>query len=290
MPELPEVEGVVKSLQPIITGRKIVAVTTSDILKKSHDDGKEAIVKAMHPNLLAELLVGMTIARIERRSKYIYFYLHTEGEQYILVNHLGMSGAWFHVAALEQIPEAKFRKHAHVFLQLDDHHFLIYSDIRRFGELRLLKKIADYPPLLQLAPEPFEEEAKAFFLGVCQQPKYAKKAIKEVIMDSHAICGAGNIYATEALFAMKIHPGRKVSNLTEEQLAQLFDKIVDVLDESIAFGGSSISDYRNINGESGSMQNRLKMYGMKKCPMCHTNSQQILIANRNSYFCPNCQK
>lgn len=290
MPELPEVEGVVRSLQPAVTGRTITSVTVSETVLKSHEAGKEAIIKAIAPALLVELLRDMKIQRIERRSKYIYFYLMEDEHQYILVNHLGMSGAWFHVSSIDDISEAKFRKHAHIYLALDDGNYLIYTDIRRFGELRLLKKLADYPPLLQMAPEPFEQEAKAYFLEVCRQQKYNKKAIKEVIMDAHAVCGAGNIYATEALFEMKIHPGRKVSNITEELLGQLFDKIVDILNESIAFGGSSISDYRSINGETGSMQNRLKMYGMKICPMCHTNSEQIIIAGRNSYFCPNCQK
>lgn len=94
-------------------------------------------------------------------------------------------------------------------------------------------------------------------------PKYENKAIKEFIMDGHIISGCGNIYATEALFRMKIHPARKVKRISRERKIQLFQEIVIVLLDSIENGGSTISDYRSINGESGNMQNRLQMYGKR---------------------------
>lgn len=290
MPELPEVEGVVRSLKPEIEGRSIVSVIVSPTIYKSHAEGKQSIIKGSLPDVLVQSLKGMYIKEIQRRSKYIYFHLERENEQYILVNHLGMSGAWFYVNQLSDIIEDKFRKHVHVQLELDNGQLLIYSDIRRFGELRLIRELADHPPLLALAPEPFDPIAKNHFMTYCDLKKYQSKEIKAVIMDSHVLCGCGNIYATEALFRTKILPGRKTSQLSRLEKELLFDEIVDVLTESIAFGGSSISDYRNINGEAGSMQTRLKMYGMNICPMCHTNTEQKIIAGRNSYYCPNCQK
>lgn len=290
MPELPEVEGVVRGLKPEVEGKTIVDVIVSPTIYKSHEQGKQSIIKGSLPDVLAEALKGMRIKEIQRRSKYIYFFVEKEGVDYILVNHLGMSGAWFYVNSKEDMIEPKFKKHSHVEMKLDDGKWLIYADIRRFGELRLINELADHPPLLALAPEPFDENAKNHFLTYCELKKYKEKEIKAVIMDSHVLCGCGNIYATEALFRTKILPGRKTSQLTVVEKEYLFDAIVDVLTESIAFGGSSISDYRNINGEAGSMQNRLKMYGMNICPMCHTNTEQKIIAGRNSYFCPNCQK
>ncbi|MBQ0138979.1 MAG: DNA-formamidopyrimidine glycosylase [Kurthia sp.] len=290
MPELPEVEGVVNALKPQVTGKTIKQVKISETVYHSHSLGKQTIIKGSLPDLLADALMDMRIEAVERRSKYIYFHVMKASNSYILVNHLGMSGAWFYVTHRDEITEAKFHRHIHVELLLDDGHWLIYSDIRRFGELRLIQQLSDYPPLLALAPEPFDQDAKAYFLKACELRKFKDKEIKAVIMDSHALCGCGNIYATEALFRMKINPGRKTSQLSGVEKEQLFETIVAVLTESIAFGGSSISDYRNINGEAGSMQNRLQMYGMNICPMCYTNTTQKIIAGRNSYYCPNCQK
>lgn len=290
MPELPEVEGVVRSLQPAVTGRTIECVTISPMIYTSHEAGKQSIIKGLQPDEFVEAVTGMTIQDVTRRSKYIYFTLEYAGATYKLVNHLGMSGAFFDVHDVSEILEEKFRKHAHVTFTLDNGKKLIYSDIRRFGEMRFLRKIEDHPPLMALAPEPFDSIAKDHFLTYCALPKYSKKEIKAVVMDSHVLCGCGNIYATEALFRTKINPGRITSRLSRAEKEQLFDEIVAVLSESIAYGGSSISDYRNINGEAGGMQGRLQMYGMNICPMCHTNSEQKIIAGRNSYYCPNCQK
>lgn len=290
MPELPEVEGVVRMLKPQVEGKTIQRVIVSDTIQQSKEAGKECIIKGLPTDTFIEQMNGLTIDRIERHAKYIFFTVVKNGQKQLLVNHLGMSGAWFYVQHPDDITEAKFHRHMHVQLQLAEHEWLIYADIRRFGELRLLNKPADYPPLLLMAPEPFAKEALPYFLEKCALKKYQNKAIKAVIMDGQVVSGCGNIYATEALFKQKILPGRKVSQLKELQLIQLFEEIVAVLTESIAFGGSSISDYRNINGEAGSMQNRLQMYGMKKCPMCHTNTEQEIIAGRNSFYCPNCQK
>lgn len=289
MPELPEVEGVVRMLKPVVERKTIQRVIVSPVIYASKEAGKEAIIKGQTPEQFINAVQGMTIERIERHAKYIFFTMLKNGEQQLLVNHLGMSGAWFHVAHPDDVTEGKFHKHRHIMFQLADDEWLIYADIRRFGEMRLLHDIADYPPLLAMAPEPFDAHASDYFLEKCTQRKYNNKAIKAVIMDGHVVSGCGNIYATEALFRMAIHPGRKVSQITREQLRALFQEIVTVLTESIAFGGSSISDYRNINGEAGSMQHHLQMYGMKKCPMCHTNTAQQIIAGRNSFYCPNCQ-
>ena len=118
---------------------------------------------------------------------------------YLLVSHLGMSGAWFAVNSIDEVTELKFRRHIHVIFEMEDGGLLVYSDIRRFGELRLLDCEADHPPLLKMAPEPFDEEACGHYLDFAATPKYARKAIKEVIMDGQVISGCGNIYATEAL-------------------------------------------------------------------------------------------
>ena len=106
----------------------------------------------------------MTITDVTRRSKYIYFHLMKKGNACLLVSHLGMTGAWFTVQSVDDIPEQKFRNHVHVIFKMDDGGLLVYSDIRRFGEVRLMGCEADYPPLLKMAPEPFAAGACNHFL------------------------------------------------------------------------------------------------------------------------------
>lgn len=289
MPELPEVEGVVQALKPTVEGRTIQQVKLSERVHFSFSEGKQCIVKQAEPDAFESTLSQMTITRIERRAKYIFFHLLKDDVPYVLVSHLGMTGAWFVVNSPEEINEAKFQKHIHATFEMADGGYLIYSDIRRFGELRFLTKIEDHAPLTKMAPEPFDEHACDFFITKSKLPKYENKAVKEVIMDGQVISGCGNIYATEALFAQKIHPARKMSRISQKRKRALFEEIVAVLRQSIEAGGSTISDYRNINGEAGSMQNRLKMYGKKVCPACETATSQMTIGGRTSVYCPNCQ-
>lgn len=289
MPELPEVEGVVRDLAPLAEGRTIKQLTISETVQASKRLGKETIIKGKATEDFVAEMQRMTIQKIVRRSKYIYFHLQKDAQSYLLVSHLGMTGAWFAVNSPDDIKEEKFRKHAHVHLEMEDGGLLVYSDIRRFGELRLLHAEQDYPPLLQMAPEPFADEALPHFLAMSQSPKYQKKPIKEVIMDGKVISGCGNIYATEALFTMGIHPSRTAERISEQRKIQLFQAIVDVLQQSIDAGGSTISDYRSINGNAGTMQDRLKMYGKKLCAACETPTKSKQIAGRTSVYCPRCQ-
>ena len=289
MPELPEVEGVVRQLRPIAEKKVITAVALSETIYTSKAQGKDCIVKTLAPQDFEYAVTGMTIERVERRAKYIYMTLSKNGATYLLVSHLGMSGAWFDVAKLSDIPDAKYEKHAHVIFTMNDGRLLVYSDIRRFGELRLLREEADYAPLLAMAPEPFEAHACDYFIDKSNTKKYANKAIKAVIMDGHVISGCGNIYATEALYYQKIRPQTKTSDLHDAQKRALFAEIARILQESIDAGGSTISDYRNVNGEAGGMQHRLKMYGKKVCS-CGTETESLTIAGRTSVYCPACQQ
>ena len=289
MPELPEVEGVVRQIRPAAIGKKIEDVYVSDVIRVSKTNGKEAIIKRMEADGFIESLIGSQIISVERRSKYIYFSLKKDGE-FLLVNHLGMSGAWFYVDSLLSINEEKFRRHVHVILTLSDGNLLAYSDMRRFGEMRVLKEEGDFPPLLLMAPEPFDSGALEHFLIMAESPKYKGKPIKEVIMDGQVISGCGNIYATEALFKMKIRPNRASSRISRKRKIELFETIVAILLESIEAGGSTISDYRNVNGESGSMQDRFRMYGKKQCMDCGSLTKTLKIGGRASVYCPACQK
>lgn len=290
MPELPEVEGVVRDLKPLVEGKRIQSVNVSETVYTSHAAGKQTIVKASEPADFELVTSGMTIDRIERRAKYIFMHLSRNGETFVLVNHLGMTGAWFVVRDVVEITEEKFRKHIHAIFTLDSGELLVYSDIRRFGELRFVKEIAQHPPLTLMAPEPFDVDACDFFLAKSKTPRYEKKPIKEVIMDGQVISGCGNIYATEALFAVGVRPTKRTGSLTKAKKIELFEAIAAVLRESIENGGSTISDYRSVNGGAGSMQDRLKMYSKKFCPKCEGATESVVIAGRTSTYCPRCQK
>lgn len=290
MPELPEVEGVVRDLKPLVEGKTIDSVMLSEVIYNAAAQGKQCIVKNGRPADFELVVSGMKMTQITRRSKYIFFHLEKGGEEFLMVSHLGMSGAWFVVPDLAAITEPKFRKHVHAIFTLQTGELLVYSDIRRFGELRFIKEAADHPPLMQMAPEPFDEGACEHFLAKCELPKYANKPIKEVIMDGHVISGCGNIYATESLYTMHIRPSRKTSQISRKRKIELFHAICDVLRESIENGGSTISDYRSVNGGAGNMQERLKMYSKKVCPACQTVTKSVVIAGRTSTYCPSCQK
>jgi formamidopyrimidine-DNA glycosylase len=290
MPELPEVEGVVRDLKPLVEGKTIQHVNLSDVVFASHANNKKTIVKNDDVHLFQELMKDMEIIRVERRAKYIFIHLKKQDETFVLVNHLGMTGAWFVVNDVNEIAEEKFRKHIHAIFELSTGEYFIYSDIRRFGELRFVKRIEDHEPLTKMAPEPFDDDACDFFLAQAKKPRYENKAIKEVIMDGQVISGCGNIYATEALFATSIRPTKKTKSISRAKKMELFEAIVAVLKESIENGGSTISDYRSVNGGAGSMQDRLKMYSRKQCPRCHTETKSVVIAGRTSTYCPTCQK
>ncbi|WP_301108479.1 bifunctional DNA-formamidopyrimidine glycosylase/DNA-(apurinic or apyrimidinic site) lyase [Sporosarcina sp.] len=290
MPELPEVEGVVRGLAPLVEGRTIKQLSVSDTVVTSKSAGKETIIKGKTVENFLQDMEQMQIQKIVRRSKYIYFHLQKQDQPHLLVSHLGMTGAWFVVNSPDEITEEKFRKHAHIFLEMEDGGLLVYSDIRRFGEMRLLQSEDDFPPLLEMAPEPFSEGALEHFLEMAESMKYKGKQIKEVIMNGKVISGCGNIYATESLFHMNIHPGRKAERISRKRKILLFQEIVRVLQESIDAGGSTISDYRSVNGNAGTMQDRLHMYSKKICTACGKPTKSMQIAGRTSVYCPACQR
>ena len=207
-----------------------------------------------------------------------------------LLNSLLTIRVWFVIDSLDGITESKFRSHVHVIFEFERGRMLVYSDIRRFGELRFLNELTDHSPLNGIGPEPFDENAEERFLAGLDVPKFHQKPIKEAIMNHQVIAGCGNIYATEALFRCKVHPKRSVARMSKKKKTELFHHIVDVLQEGIDAGGSSISDYRNVNGEAGGMQHRLRMYGRKTCPACGSIVKKAVIGGRNSHYCVKCQR
>lgn len=286
MPELPEVELVKRSLTSLI-GLKIKDVVFSDTVISGHKNDRMTIVKEPIESFLN--IRNSTIINIKRRSKYMYFELINDDEMFYMISHLGMSGGFFIVNHLDEIPETNYKKHWHVQFHLSNGQILVYSDIRRFGEVRTIRDLNDFLPFKNMAPEYTEETAKKYFVETLKSNRYDNSYIKAIIMDAKIIPGVGNIYASEALYRSGILPTRRVKNISKKRLELLFDKIVEVFELSLNAGGSTISDYRSTTGESGSMQTKFKVYGQKFCPKGHEIKTKT-IGQRNTYYCTTCQR
>lgn len=290
MPELPEVEHVKRGIEPLAVNQYIEEVEFSDAVIKGKEIGKDTIIKQMDLPMFKRYSEGYKITHIERRSKYILFYIETNEDKRVLVSHLGMSGGFFIVDTLDDIIVPNYKKHWHVNFKLSNGKQLIFSDIRRFGEIKNVADLSVHSSFADMAPEPFDETAFAHYKHQLGTKTYHKKPIKQVILDHKVIAGCGNIYACEALFNAKIDPERPVYSLSEEEQERVFDEVVKVLRLGIENGGTSVSSYRHADGKTGQMQHYLKVYKKKVCPVCGGPIHTKVIAGRNSHYCPHCQK
>jgi formamidopyrimidine-DNA glycosylase len=280
MPELPEVENVKRSLEKKLIDRTItnVSVEKASIL---HKNTSEYFISNCE---------NQVIRNIQRKGKYLWFELNDDR---FIVGHLGMTGAFFYVRSLDEIPE-KYRKHTHVKFHID-HKIMAYCDIRRFGSLQVLSsgELAAHSSN-NLGPEPFGERSKTRFIANLNLPKYKNKDLKSLLLDQAVIAGVGNIYACETLHQSGIHPLKTPSELNEDGLSLLFDTTSSILQKSIDLGGSSISDYMDADGNKGSYQNHFTVYQQKKpykpCPFCKGAIENLKIKGRATFFCPTCQK
>ena len=284
MPELPEVENIKFGLENKLKEKKIIEVTFSEVVKNGHSTGKQTIVKQ---NLLEfrKNIVKKTIYNVVRRGKYLYFIL----DKGYLIIHFGMTGAFFVVKDVREIDNKNYYKHRHVIFDLNTGEKLVFSDIRRFGELRYIDDITTFKPFNNLAPEPFDLGTEQYFISKLNEKKYKEQSIKALLLDGNVFCGCGNIYDCEVLYRRKIHPLTKADKLSLSDKKGLFRELVDILAFAIKEGGSTISDYVHTDGGEGNMQNFHQIYGKKNCPIGH-NVEKIEIKGRASYFCPICQK
>ncbi|WP_020007538.1 bifunctional DNA-formamidopyrimidine glycosylase/DNA-(apurinic or apyrimidinic site) lyase [Salinicoccus albus] len=289
MPELPEVELVKRELAPRVQGRTIEGTDLSEFVNNGHRTGRKTIIK-QDIETFKEWVTGASIIKVGRRGKYIYFVLEKNNDIFHLVAHLGMSGAIFAVDNMDDIDNVNFRKHWQVVFHLDDSTLMAYCDIRRFGEMSLAGRLNDFLPFSRMAPEYTDEGSAAYFLDRVKDQKNSNKMIKAVIMDSTVIPGVGNIYASEALYAAGILPTRKCANISAKRLAGLHQEIINVFELSLSKGGSTISDYRGVSGQSGNMQNGFSIYQKKKCGQCGSEVRTKVIATRNTFYCTTCQR
>ncbi len=273
MPELPEVETIVRDIRPALVGRKFGRVSLS------HDD----ILRGVTRRRLVRDLSGATVSFVFRRAKHAVLDL---GERRLVVQP-GMTGS---LIVYNRPLTAEEARYAVLRAPLDDGRELVYRDVRRIGTLRLLDAGGWRRYTEGIGPEPLDPEFTPERFGATLAR--SRQAIKKVIMDQRHLAGVGNIYANEALFAAGIDPSKPARRLTPDQYRRLHDEIQRVLTAAIASNGSTVRDYRTGTGEEGNFQLELLVYGREGEPCVHCGTRLTgthLIDARISVFCHRCQ-
>ena len=283
MPELPEVETIVRDLRPHLVGRTILSA------KLSHDD----VLRGVTRRTLLASLAGARITGMTRRAKHAVLELaasrpHIRRTSRRLVVQPGMTGSlMIHDESLT--PEEA--RYAVLRANLDDGRELVYRDVRRLGTILLLDEKAWATYDAALGPEPLGPGlTPARFAAIMAS---SKQAIKKVLMDQRKIVGVGNIYANEALFAAGIDPSKPSSRLTLHQSTLLLSHVRRILEAAIASQGTTFRDYRTGTGEKGNFQLELFVYGREgeKCRVCGTRlAHTHEIDARITVFCHRCQQ
>jgi formamidopyrimidine-DNA glycosylase len=273
MPELPEVETVRRNLESLIVGSVIRDVELSDFT---------GCIAYPSPAEFVNRIRGRRVTGTGRRGKNLFIKLDS-GD--VIGIHLRMTGD------LQVVSEDEPRgKHHHLTFVLEDDRELRFSDTRKFGRLRLLDPIEFTEFESAIGPEPLAESLTP---DQFYQLLHARsRAIKPLIMDQAFLAGVGNIYADEALYAARIHPLRTADSLSRQEASDLLHAIRLAFKRAIDRGGTTIRDYRNGLGERGGNQDYLQIYQLQEgdpCPRCGTEIHRIVVAQRGTRFCPNCQ-
>jgi formamidopyrimidine-DNA glycosylase len=280
MPELPEVESLRLSLEPLLLGRRFDAVRVRDTRLRRPVDRRT----------LGRDLRGARVQALSRRAKYLL--VHLDRPQ-MLVVHLGMSGQ---LLALPR--HTRLDPHDHVLLGVASvsptaaPQELRYRDPRRFGMVLTLPEATwrQHPLFRHLGPEPLEAEFGGELLA--ERARGSRRPVKNFIMDAQVVVGVGNIYASEALHAAGIHPTRPAGRISAARWDRLAVEIKRLLRQSIARGGTTLSDYRDAEGRRGSNQGALVVYGREgePCEGCGAAIRRRVQQNRSTFYCPRCQR
>ena len=283
MPELPEVETIKRSLNKAIIGQTIDDIEVRDyklFRGKRHD------------------ILGAKIEEIERRAKMLVWKL--SNGKYLLF-HLKMTGQMLYDSNDHKLiaggghPDSVYLKrppheYTHVIFTLDKGH-LYFNDLRKFGWIKVLDEENLKQEVSKLGPEiDWPEFTFEYFVKAVNRK--ARTKIKSVLMEQSLIAGIGNIYSDETLFMAKILPTRLVKDLSEHELRSIYDSIKPVLELAIKHGGTSLKDYRRLDGSQGDYLHFANVYHRngEPCKVCDTKIERIVVNGRSAHFCPDCQK
>ena len=274
MPELPEVEHVVRALRPIVTGRRILAAELN--LKRTAPELSRAA--------FARQLRNAVITGVGRRGKYILFELESGR---LLTTHLRMTGKFVSLTTDESLPP-----YAHVVFYLDDERRLVFCDMRQFGRMRLITNVQRLPKeLATLAPEPLSDEfTEEYFLETLSR---SKRSLKQLLLDQTRVLGLGNIYAVEALFLAGVNPLKPANRLSKPRARKLYQAIRQILHEAIEAGSTLQINIADGNGSYfGTTERFWRVYEREgePCVNCGSRIKRIVHGGRSTYYCPRCQK
>jgi len=271
MPELPEVETIIRGLAPLLEGRRIAAI------ELRRDDLRRAF-----PPDLRQRLTGARVIRLGRRAK--YGLIGTDRDD-TLVFHLGMSGSW-------RIDPAATGPHDHVLIETDEGRRLVLNDPRRFGSLDLVatEALDQIPPFAGMGPEPLGPDFDKEYLERALDGRTA--SIKALLLDQRIVAGLGNIYVCDALHLARIAPARAGGRISLPRLDRLAAAVKSVLLAAIRAGGSTLRNYARPDGELGYFSAEWRVYGREglPCPVCGEPIRRRVDSGRSTFFCRKCQR
>lgn len=276
MPELPEVETISRSLNELVRGRKIHRAKLI----------RQRLAPETAPAQFARSLRGATINFVKRRGKHILFDLSNAKT---LIVHLRMSGRFSLLNGDDIDP-----KFTHAIFFFDNDERLVFDDQRHFGLMKIVptSKLFDAKELKKLAPEPFSDEfSPEYFHAVLRS---SNRSLKEFLIDQTKVCGLGNIYASEAMFAADIRPTKRANKLTKQSVSRLYDSIRAVLHEAISYADKLRIDPRNLEGSYFSANDNSAWFVYDRegepCRKCGTPITRVKQGGRSTYFCRRCQR
>ncbi|MFA5133907.1 MAG: bifunctional DNA-formamidopyrimidine glycosylase/DNA-(apurinic or apyrimidinic site) lyase [Patescibacteria group bacterium] len=274
MPELPEVETIRRQLNKEIRGKKIEKITIRESrpLKVS----KEKFISAVK---------GAKIKEVGRRAKLLLLYLSNDR---VLMFHLKMTGRMLLVGK-KDLPT----KHTHVIFEISGKQNLFFEDYRKFGFIKLFKEneLEGYFAKEGYGPEPLSEDFTYKIMKMCLLAQ-SKKKIKQVLMEQSCVAGIGNIYASEICFYARVKPDRRVADISESELKNIFKGTKKILNAAIESRGTSADAYLDAYGKQGEFVPKLKVYGRegKKCVRCRGVIKKEKLGGRGTFWCPSCQR
>lgn len=281
MPELPEVETIVRTLAPGVVGKRITAVSVE----------YPKVIQGGEP--LLESLCGGTVEEVFRRAKLLLLRIAPAQAGFegglLAAFHLKMTGRFF-----IHPPGTAPLKHTRLVFDLEDGGRLFFDDMRKFGYCRIMRpgELHDWPFWAALGPEPLEGSAEELAAHFSRYFSRRGAAVKGLLLDQRCVAGVGNIYADESLFKAGIHPAARASSISGAALLRLSEALRATLRQSIEECGSSIRDYRDAQGNAGAFQNSFAVYGRKgeQCRTCGGPLESTRVAGRGTVLCPVCQK
>ena len=273
MPELPEVETIVRDLNSLISGKTIEGIRVFDVLP----------LRSMSKASFIMALRHQVISGVTRRGKAIVIAL-SSGMFWVI--QLKMTG----LMIVHQTPAPLPVKETRLVFDLSGDVKLFYNDQRRFGRYWVGRNLEDFKHFQELGPEPLSAAFTAGLLKI--KLKGVQRAVKPLLLDHSFIAGIGNIYACEILFKAGISPKRRSGSIKADEAIRLYHEIVAVLNEAIVYRGSSIRNYRDSKGVKGGFNTQIAVYGKTgdPCPRCSVPIVRIVQSGRSTFYCMKCQR